>query len=184
MNPKTLVEGLKMNYHESLHPSSTAEKDMIRTLRNLDFEHEQNTKIYEWLLANCQFFPKVYDIHEAVRTLKIHKQGTAISQTELTRREIERRKEYEKDAISLDEWLRTGGYEFVCEQFHGDPVKIRQHLARMGKSQYFRSTPDGDLRKKDHVAKPVLLDEALPWENKHDFSKDFMVEPDPLLDEL
>lgn len=61
-NPKELMSSLLVHYPESLHPSDQAQKDMIRTLSKLKYSPKQLDDLYDKLIQECNYFPKVYDL--------------------------------------------------------------------------------------------------------------------------
>ncbi len=62
MTTAQLLEGLKSNYHPSLHPNDQALKDMKRVLKTLNYGPVQTSNLYDELLKHCEYFPKVADI--------------------------------------------------------------------------------------------------------------------------
>jgi hypothetical protein len=66
-----LLDGLKANYNQALHPTETQEKDMLRVLRNIGYSEPQLDLIYDELLRTCEYFPKIFDIHNAGSTLRL-----------------------------------------------------------------------------------------------------------------
>lgn len=67
MSPYDLVRGIEENWRKEFS------QVQIQTLvRKIDrFTEEQRDKIFDWLLENCKFAPKVPDIFDAARELNL-----------------------------------------------------------------------------------------------------------------
>ena len=144
MDVKTLIEGLKNNYPVGVHPTEIAEKDFLRTLRNMGFAPDQLDKLYDELLASCSFFPKVFDIHSAVFKLGlVRPEQDAVQRTANM---LEGYQDHVGKELTFREWLGRGGYETICRECSNDQEKIQRRLAAMGIIQ----RPDDTVKAKNH----------------------------------
>lgn len=129
MTPAKILEGLKANYPQSTHPQENAERDFLRTVKNMGFTPQQHAQLYDELLATCDFFPKVHDIYRCSKKLKFERAGLdAVSQT---RKMLDSRDDGQP-VMSFHEWLYSGGYETIVHDCEGDMLKVHKRLALMG----------------------------------------------------
>lgn len=127
MNSKEFITGLKANWPVSLHPTEYSEKDLIRTLRTLHYNPNQLQKIYDEVLKECEYFPKIHDIIRAANKFcfptsekkslpdpvfkYFEKDGYSYAKKIENRYPETREEEQErwnKEAISVDEARRLG----------------------------------------------------------------------------
>ena len=158
MNIDKLIEKLKANYPVGGHPNEVREKDFRRTLKNMGFSSDQLDRLYNKILESCDFFPKVYDLHQAVNTLGLERQNaTPIANTQ---KMLEGFKGHEEGAITFKEWLDTGGYEQIWEDCGYDRDKYFKRLRFMGVAV----TPDYKMepKPKELKAEVEFLTECLP----------------------
>lgn len=69
MTVKHFVDGLMAQYPESLHPPQDAIKDMVRVLRKLNYSDRQMQDLYDKVIFNCSFFPRINDLITAASDL-------------------------------------------------------------------------------------------------------------------
>jgi hypothetical protein len=62
MDAKGWMKKLMEYYPEGLHPSEVMRKDLVRCVRTFGYSEEQLEELYEKIVMNCEFFPKVYDV--------------------------------------------------------------------------------------------------------------------------
>jgi hypothetical protein len=130
MNLERMYDGIMANYPASTHPQENGKRDFIRTLKNFGFSDSQYDKLYDELLASCDFFPKVHDLYRCVKKLALERPGT--NEALRTKQLLDAQKESEKDGITFNEWLYGGGYEEIIEDCHGDMQKVHKRLNLMG----------------------------------------------------
>jgi hypothetical protein len=130
MKPTTLLEGLKANYPQSVHPTDVAQHDFIRTLKNTGYSEQQFDKLYDRLLSDCEFFPRIADIYRCAAKLNLERPG--INEITRTRQLLDSQSDSYTGGITFNEWLYGGGYEEIIEDCGGDMKKVHKRLNLMG----------------------------------------------------
>ena len=170
MEISKVLEGLKANYAPGLHPTEVAERDFVRTLRNMGFQTDQLDRLYDELLSSCDFFPKVFDVHQAV--LKLGLTRPERNQLNKTKELLDDYSRKDRGGMTFREWFHNGGYEFICRDCGHDQVKIRRRLQVMGIPLHAVDAP----KPKNNKSEPTLLGEVAPEFPCADPSTDVVVE--------
>ncbi len=130
MTSKDLLEGIKANYPTSTHPTELGERDFIRSVRSFGFIDSQLDKLYDELLATCDFFPKVHDLYRCVKKLGLER--IEQNQVNQTRKMLDEQADSYTGGITFNQWLYSGGYEEIVQDCHGNMKKVRARLNLMG----------------------------------------------------
>jgi len=94
------------------------------------FNDMQHDKLYDELLATCEFFPRIADLYRCVNKLALERADQ--NDATRTRRMLDEQKDSYEGGITFNQWLYGGGYEEIVEDCHGDMKKVRARLNLMG----------------------------------------------------